>query len=898
VGLSGGPFLVLDFIFTIIFTVEMVIKIIAVGFIGHPGAYLRNNWNRLDFLVVIFGYVGFLDTGSSNFTVIRTLRVLRPLRTINSVPGMKIIISSLMASIPDLKDVAMLLFFLIFVFGILGVQLYGGALSYRCFSAETGEHTDELCSTETSYGYQCGAGYFCGNWIENPNAGVTAFDNILLAWITIFQMITLEGWTDIMYMVNDVDYKIQVLYFIALVSCGAFFVINLLVAVIFIKYDQMKAQVEEEQAQARELAQEHHEMVKRVATAQLVSKPPEVEDLEQPATAHDRLLAADGETCTQIEMANPNTNSQAKAGIQAPTRKSAFSESEDPSEALIKPKDQSGSDSEGNAADPTTVLIWGHERKLSELSNFERHVLLPCSVIVNQKSFLWFIIGAILVNTLLLAADYDNIAPETTEVLNVCNIILWVLFAIEAIIKILGLGPRQYFSEGFNVFDFFIIMISLVEMVTSPSGSGTFSVLRTFRLLRIFKVFAMSEGLRTLMQAVLSSMEDLFYFSLVFILFLFIYTILGMQVFKGTFVDERGLPTSRTHFDSFPYATLTVFQIITGENWNEVMYTGTRAVGLPVSALYFISCFILGNYILLSLLLAVMLGNFDSVVEAQESIDVVNNVVMLESSREETERNDDEQAEQAEQAETPQHTNSVKKLKANSTSAYVEPEHTPNCCERLFGSCFDMSDDIALDLAKLQPKVKPDKGSTKVPHLERQTARYASASDAPRTGNWIYGNSLFIMPPTNWFRVRVAKVMFHQRFESAILMAIVFSCVLLAMDEPGVTEETDPGLVGFLNTADVVVSVIFTLEMLIRIIALGFIGNRDAYLHSTWNNLDFFLVIMSWVNLLVGDDIVKAFRVFRVLRAMRALRMVSHNERLKLVIQSIFATIFTACNVK
>ena len=231
-------------IFLSLFCGEMVIKIVAMGFFVHPNSYLRDSWNRLDFTVVILGIIAAMNLG--NFSAIRTVRVLRPLRTLQGFAGMRQLVVTLLNSLPLLGDVAVLMAFLFFLLGLMGVQLFSGALNRRCASLDNPNAGCHLCGYDVGYaGYNasqiasgcasdcalptaprwtvheettCGgprvskypskggkpSGYSCpdGQWCiayEAPNHDITSFDNILGAWLAIFQCISLEGWVDIMY---------------------------------------------------------------------------------------------------------------------------------------------------------------------------------------------------------------------------------------------------------------------------------------------------------------------------------------------------------------------------------------------------------------------------------------------------------------------------------------------------------------------------------------------------------------------------------------------------------------------------------------------------------------------------------------------------------------------------
>lgn len=107
-------------IFTYIFTVECVIKIIAMGFCVHRNSYLRDYWNWLDFIVVCIGIFENIP-GIPKLKALRTMRVLRPLRSVNAFPEMRRLIGSLLASIPELGNAVVFMTFIFLLFGILGV---------------------------------------------------------------------------------------------------------------------------------------------------------------------------------------------------------------------------------------------------------------------------------------------------------------------------------------------------------------------------------------------------------------------------------------------------------------------------------------------------------------------------------------------------------------------------------------------------------------------------------------------------------------------------------------------------------------------------------------------------------------------------------------------------------
>ncbi|CDW83739.1 cation channel family protein [Stylonychia lemnae] len=226
-----------DSIFQYLYTFEMVMKILGYGFIFNKGAYLRDAWNVLDFVIVVSGYISLiLSGGGVNLSVLRSFRVIRPLRTISSIQGLRVIVQALVSSLPLLRDTILVLLFFFLIFAIAGVQLFSGALMQRCFAIETGiiMIEDKLCGG----GSECPSGFACGKTMKNPNYGATNFDNIFYAFLQIFQTVTLEGWTTTMLALEQTVGQWTIIYFVPIVFIGAFFLLNLTLAVIKSKFTE------------------------------------------------------------------------------------------------------------------------------------------------------------------------------------------------------------------------------------------------------------------------------------------------------------------------------------------------------------------------------------------------------------------------------------------------------------------------------------------------------------------------------------------------------------------------------------------------------------------------------------------------------------------------------------
>jgi hypothetical protein len=143
------------------------------------------------------------------------------------------------------------------------------------------------------------------------------------------------------------------------------------------------------------------------------------------------------------------------------------------------------------------------------------------------------------------------------------------VFALEMVLKIFGLGIKRYYQDGFNDFDAVVVIMSLVELVQEAEKSGL-SVLRAFRLLRVFKIIKSWTSLRILLTTVLQSISAISNLGFLTLLYLFIFSLLAKQFFQGPLRNEDGT-FSRYSFDTTADSFRTIFIILTGENWNEIM---------------------------------------------------------------------------------------------------------------------------------------------------------------------------------------------------------------------------------------------------------------------------------------------------------------------------------------
>uniref|UniRef100_A0A8B9JHF7 Calcium channel, voltage-dependent, L type, alpha 1D subunit, a n=1 Tax=Astyanax mexicanus TaxID=7994 RepID=A0A8B9JHF7_ASTMX len=420
--------------------------------------------------------------------------------------------------------------------------------------------------TCTINGTECREGW------HGPNGGITNFDNFMFAMLTVFQCITMEGWTDVLYWMNDaMGMELPWVYFVSLVIFGSFFVLNLVLGVLSGEFSK-----EREKAKARGDFQKLREK----------------QQLEEDLKGYLDWI-------TQAEDIDPDNEEEEEDSKRNPSVPASETES-------VNTENEKGEDEKATCCGPLC-------RRWRRWNRFCRR---KCRLAVKSVPFYWLVIILVFLNTLTISSEHYNQPMWLTQVQDVANKVLLALFTCEMLVKMYSLGLQAYFVSLFNRFDCFVVCGGITETILveleimSPLG---ISVFRCVRLLRIFKVTRHWASLSNLVASLLNSMKSIASLLLLLFLFIIIFSLLGMQVFGGKFnFDET--QTKRSTFDNFPQALLTVFQILTGEDWNVVMYDGIMAYGGPSSSgmivcIYFIILFICGNYILLNVFLAIAVDN-------------------------------------------------------------------------------------------------------------------------------------------------------------------------------------------------------------------------------------------------------------------------------------------------
>ena len=618
-----------------IFMVEFLSKTIGNGFMFTPESYLKNHWNKIDFVVIVGSIINYLG-GNAGF--VRLLRCLRPLRIINRVEGMRIIISAVVNSLAVNIGVLALSGLGLLMFGILGCALFGGKMwSCNCshsypegLTPENTLFTDDGGWIDIATGERCSVGNSSGTdpfaapdgigcrpqFVDTEQQCVGEYGNVTMygidpsfgnaisqcywdnrpynfdttgnAMMSLFTASTLAGWTDIMEVAVDSRgiglqpipfsgaWGWKTAYFLAYVIIMAFFVTQLFIGVLidFIGNSDGTALLTEEQQQLIDLQK--------------------FQKLHRPALR---------------EKAPPNCLRAWFYGIV-----------------------------ESN--------FW------ERLSN-----------------------GFIVFNVVVMMCESEDMTQQFSDWQDDMNTICLYFFTIEMFMKMIAYFPRKAFSDGWYCFDVAVVGLSWAAILFQVSGA---KAIRAMRALRIILVLKSAKGIRSLFQTLILSIFPAINISVLVLLLYSLYAILGMMLFGNMPIQDlecatsptdmsnehctytwdtlgpdvdytdkfagiaRGQPgqmlmglnrqyTKHSNFRDFTSALRLLFQCAAGQDWKFIMYAvGGEPCGYDckddqsfpstqgLAFVYFCSFFFLSNYILLNLFVAVILDNFSASMREQE----------------------------------------------------------------------------------------------------------------------------------------------------------------------------------------------------------------------------------------------------------------------------------------
>uniref|UniRef100_A0A1A8MFN3 Sodium channel protein n=1 Tax=Nothobranchius pienaari TaxID=704102 RepID=A0A1A8MFN3_9TELE len=573
-----------------------------------------------------------------------------------------------------------------------------------------------LCGNSSDSG-NCPEGYTCMKAGRNPNYNYTSFDSFGWAFLALFRLMTQDFWENLYMLTLRAAGKTYMIFFVLVIFVGSFYLVNLILAVVAMAYEEQNQATMEEAAQKEEEFKAMLEQLKRQQEEQTAPPATSAGTVSEDAVEDDgggRLSVSSSEMSKLSSKSAKERRNRKKKWRQkeqekekGDSEKFVKSESDDGSkrsrfrfpdnrlgrkssimnQSLLsipgspflsrhnskssifsfkgRSKDMGSetefADDEHNveikkkhsgslmvSVDQLNSSFKGKDRANSQMSVVTNTLLEeleesqrkcpPCwykfanIFLIWECSPVWIKIKeivnlivmdpfvdlaitiCIVLNTLFMAMEHYPMTSDFEDMLSVGNLVFTGIFAGEMLFKLVAMDPYYYFQEAWNCFDGFIVTLSLVELALADVEG--LSVLRSFRLLRVFKLAKSWPTLNMLIKIIGNSVGALGNLTLVLAIIVFIFAVVGMQLFGKSYKDcvckiaaDCELP--RWHMNDFFHSFLIVFRVLCGE-WIETMWDCMEVAGQAMCLIVFMMVMVIGNLVVLNLFLALLLSSFSA----------------------------------------------------------------------------------------------------------------------------------------------------------------------------------------------------------------------------------------------------------------------------------------------
>ncbi len=759
-----------------------------------------------------------------------------------------------MQSFKQMSDVLALLLMLLLFFSIIGLYAFKGDYYDRCRKtpAPVGdawpldESITRLCSVYGNGDFDCPHEFYCGNPdiynlpMESENVSESAeayygtlnYDSAWRALLLNFQVITYDSWADVMYKAQDSNNTyIARIFFPILVFLGAFFCLNLIVGVVFETFQRFRELLN--QSAKRE---EVPEIEDHGEEKEQKSEKAKDEDKEK---GKDKDKEGDSENTNKddklVKISGPekenNTMENGSSPRRAQQQKSTTSPLPSDSEAARKAL------SNDDAAISSDRKVTGDFRRI-------------CQAVASH--FLYTPIVAVLImgNMLAISLDRYQISDHEQDLIDIFDSVFFSLFLVEMAINISAESLWVYVHSPFNVTDMIINLLGVIEVALtysqySHSNSeldnlgridyGARGVIVIFRTCRAFKLAGKWPALRNTLTFFWNSRGDILNFAVLVCLFDFMFAIIGMELFahevKFNSENEKDLvdgESSRVNFDDIGHAMLSSFTIQISDNW-ATYYVLYMRFSQTKGTIYFILAIIVLNILLVNLFVGILLENFFS---------------------------DDQKQAIAEEERRDAEFNSTQRKLGKPKSRY---KHRTKTLLTVLNTFRAILSHAFWTKANAAPPKKPSE---------------------------LFGVSLGIFEEENTFRLTVAHAVKHYAFQILCYVMIFVNSVVLTFYTP--TLDPNSGSYHAAFAFDVITTVFFCVEVMMKSVAFGFVSNGPlSYMRSPSNVLDFLITIIAILTFIFAFSTTAVCKLFLLFRILRALRLLDAYDGFKIRIQAL-----------
>ncbi|EGW09056.1 Sodium channel protein type 9 subunit alpha [Cricetulus griseus] len=956
-----------------------------------PALYMLSPFSplrRISIKILVHSYplyvTEFVDLG--NVSALRTFRVLRALKTISVIPGLKTIVGALIQSVKKLSDVMILTVFCLSVFALIGLQLFMGNLKHKCFRKElednetlesimnTVESEEELkkyfyylegtkdallCGFSTDSG-QCPEGYECVKAGRNPDYGYTSFDTFSWAFLALFRLMTQDYWENLYQQTLRAAGKTYMIFFVVVIFLGSFYLINLILAVVAMAYEEQN-QANIEEAKQKEL--EFQQMLDRLKKEQEEAEAIAAAAAEYTSIGRSRMMGLSESSSETSRLSSKSAKERRNRRKKKNQKKISSGEEKGDDEKLSK------SESEESIRKKSFHLgVEGHHRaREKRLSTPNQSPLsIRGSLFSARRSsrtslFSFKGRGRDLGSETEFADDEHSIfgdnesrrgslfVPHRPRERRSSNI-----SQASRSPQMLSVNGKMHSAVDCN---------GVVSLVDGPSALMVPNG-QLLPELRVFKLAKSWPTLNMLIKIIGNSVGALGNLTLVLAIIVFIFAVVGMQLFGKSYKEcvckiNEDCKLPRWHMNDFFHSFLIVFRVLCGE-WIETMWDCMEVAGQAMCLIVYMMVMVIGNLVVLNLFLALLLSSFssDNLTAIEEDTDANNlqiavarikrginyvkrtlRELILKSFSKKPKGSKDTKR-------TVDPNNKKENYIANRTLAEMSKDHKERDKMSAFGSSIDKSfmDEndyqsfihnpsltvtvpIAPGESDLENMNTEELSSDSDSDYSKERRNRSSSSECSTVDNPLPGEgeeaeaeSVNADEPEACFtdgcvrrfpccQVNVdsgkGKVWWTIRktcyriVEHSWFESFIVLMILLssgALAFEDIYIEKKKTIKIILEYADKIFTYIFILEMLLKWVAYGY----KTYFTNAWCWLDFLIVDVSLVTLVantLGYSDLGPIKSLRTLRALRPLRALSRFEGMRVVVNALIGAIPSIMNV-
>nr|XP_019582910.1 PREDICTED: sodium channel protein type 7 subunit alpha isoform X2 [Rhinolophus sinicus] len=656
-------------VFIGIFTAEMIFKIIAM----HPYGYFQKGWNIFDCLIVFHGLAELYLTKIHGMALFRLFRVMRIFKLGKYWPTFRILMLTLSTSLVALKDLILLLFTFMFFSAVVGMNMFGSSYKDCIWNVDKDSQLPRWHMIDFFHSYLTVFRILCGEWIETlwdcfNVAGqfhcfpfymmVILIGNLLILYLFLALVSSFSSYTAATTEENDEAKNLQ--HAMARIKNG----INCVLSKVLRKKQNVPKEPMDNvnDTYVKENISDH-------TLSELSNTQDFLKDKEKSSSTVKTTMA---ENERQSLIPSPSVSetvpmASGESDIENLDNKEIQSKSGDgSSKEKVKPSSSSECSTVDIAISEEEEMIYEHE-KLKHLKNRHERRSSPCQIskeskrakicqnmrktcckIVENSFFKCFIGLVILLSTGALAFEDIYIDQRKTIkiLLEYADMIFTYIFILEMLLKWMAYGFKAYFTNGWYRLDFMVVIVFCLSLI--GKSREELKPLISIKFLRALRVLSQFETMKVVVRALIKTTLPTFSVFLVCLMIWLAFSIMGVYLFAGTFYEcidptsggrfpvyevsnksqceslvfNESMPweNAKLNFDNVGNGFLSLLQVATFNGWITIMNSAVDSIGVNMQPnfegniymyCYFIVFIIIGLFLPLTMLIGVIIANFN-----------------------------------------------------------------------------------------------------------------------------------------------------------------------------------------------------------------------------------------------------------------------------------------------